>query len=229
MAEKNISLHFGKVNDQGDITDWSIKQIYADPMRVMVLSGDPIGQPRIRGRAMNSKKTGKTFVHMYDPVSKLKNKLAAHLDPLHAVLSPAEKDILIQPCSLLVAAAMPIAASLSQKKQEELNGTPHTNKPDIDNLFKFAFDVAQNRFLPSDEGIYEIVSVKFFARKPLVALIAMSAYHPHPPGIGSSVLRQIYTGTTGLLDTSKWIGHLLHDGTYGYAGEPVNASGIDSR
>ena len=222
MADKNISLHFGRVNDQGDITDWSIKQIYADPVRVMVLSGDPIGQPRIRGRAMHSKKTGKTFVHMYDPVSKLKNKLAGHLDPLHAVLSPAQKEILVKPCSLFIAAAMPIAASLSEKKKEELNGTPHTNKPDIDNLFKFAFDVAQNRFLPSDEGIYEIVSVKFFARKPLVALIAMSQGE-YAPGIGSSVLRQIYTGTTGLLDTSKWVGHLLGDSAQRYASQAVDS------
>jgi hypothetical protein len=109
-----------------------------------------------------------------------------------------------------VAAAMPIAASLSDKKKEELNGTIHTNKPDIDNIFKFAFDVAQDRFLPTDEGIYGLSAIKFFARKPLVALIAMSQGQ-HKAGIGSSVLGQIYTGTTGLLDTSKWVGHLLSD------------------
>ena len=51
---------------------------------------------------------------------------------------------------------LPIPQSLSAKKRQAMAGTPHTVKPDIDNLIKSSLDALLKR----DQGIHEIRAKK---------------------------------------------------------------------
>ena len=51
-----------------------------------------------------------------------------------------------------IIAYLPLPASWSQKKRQQMAGTPHRVKPDIDNLIKSCLDALLSR----DQGIHEI-------------------------------------------------------------------------
>lgn len=53
---------------------------------------------------------------------------------------------------------LPLPLSLSSKKRAAMAGTPHTVKPDIDNLIKSSLDALLKR----DQGIHEISAKKFW-------------------------------------------------------------------
>ena len=57
---------------------------------------------------------------------------------------------------------MPLPASWSKKKKLELNGAPHQQKPDVDNLLKGFLDA----FLVEDEQVYEVHVKKLWGKKP---------------------------------------------------------------
>ncbi len=60
---------------------------------------------------------------------------------------------------LIIEFHMPIAKSLGQKKRYEMNGTPHLQKPDCDNMVK----AVQDCLLIKDEGIYEVHARKIWS------------------------------------------------------------------
>ena len=53
---------------------------------------------------------------------------------------------------------IPMPKSWSKKKKQEMNGKPHQQKPDLDNLVKAFFD----SLLAEDSQIYEIKASKFW-------------------------------------------------------------------
>ena len=64
-----------------------------------------------------------------------------------------------QPCHLIF--HLPMPNSWSKKKKALMNGTPHQQKPDIDNLIKSFLD----SLLTSDAHIYDIRASKFWGDK----------------------------------------------------------------
>ena len=60
----------------------------------------------------------------------------AFADRLRAALGMTGKLTLLKPARLHVVCDFPMPASWSEKKRKELNGMPHTQKPDINNVLK---------------------------------------------------------------------------------------------
>lgn len=63
---------------------------------------------------------------------------------------------------------MPIPQSLSKKKQTELVATPHTKKPDLDNLVKAVLDALNGVAFVDDSRISNINASKEYGREPSV-------------------------------------------------------------
>jgi Holliday junction resolvase RusA-like endonuclease len=63
---------------------------------------------------------------------------------------------------------LPIAESLSEAKRRALDGQWHTNKPDIDNLIKFGFDVMSKIVYDDDRFIACMYIEKVFSLVPMV-------------------------------------------------------------
>ena len=59
-------------------------------------------------------------------------------------------------------------ASLSNKKKISLEGTPHSKKPDIDNLVKYYLDVLQPNVISDDAKVTKISSSKIYTQDPYV-------------------------------------------------------------
>jgi Holliday junction resolvase RusA-like endonuclease len=55
---------------------------------------------------------------------------------------------------------IPVPKSYSKKKKAELIGKYHTQKPDIDNLAKFAMDAISTKGVWSDDSIVACTSIK---------------------------------------------------------------------
>ncbi len=61
--------------------------------------------------------------------------------------------------------------SQSQKKEEELNKIPHTQKPDLDNMIKYILDCGNGILWHDDAEIYRITSTKIWSKKPRTEII----------------------------------------------------------
>lgn len=107
----------------------------------IVVPGDPVAKPR---QTRSDKWKERPCVVRYRQWAD-KAREAAGIVPAAA----QRADILIY---------LPLPQSLSQKKRAEMAGTPHTVKPDIDNLIKSSLDALLKR----DQGIHEISAKKFW-------------------------------------------------------------------
>lgn len=65
---------------------------------------------------------------------------------------------------LIFLISMPV--SWSKRKRELLDGKPHQNKPDIDNLIKGILDA----FFDNDNVVYEVWAAKCWSRKGFVSI-----------------------------------------------------------
>ena len=63
---------------------------------------------------------------------------------------------------------MPIPQSYSNKKKKELEGKPHTKKPDLDNLVKAVLDALNGVAFEDDSRICSISAVKLYGTEPCV-------------------------------------------------------------
>jgi len=61
---------------------------------------------------------------------------------------------------------MKIPESISNKKREELNNTPHTKKPDIDNLIKAVLDGLNKVAFKDDSQIFKLHCLKKYSFEP---------------------------------------------------------------
>ena len=118
----------------------------------ITIEGKPLAQKR--------HKFGRGFV--YDPSKKDKQDIILlfrqHLGSF----------LTSDPVSVALAFYMPIPKSYPKKKKEilSLEGTPHTNKPDIDNMIKLYFDC----FDFDDKVIYETRARKLYSPNPRVEI-----------------------------------------------------------
>lgn len=68
---------------------------------------------------------------------------------------------------LVVTFYIPMPQSWSKKKKAEKEGSPHDQKPDIDNLIKGFLDAVYEE----DKYVYHIIGSKFWAREGLISLM----------------------------------------------------------
>lgn len=66
------------------------------------------------------------------------------------------------PLSLQLVFYMPIPASYSQKKRQDLLNQPHNEKPDIDNLVKAVLDT----LAPEDKTVWRVYAEKYWSDTP---------------------------------------------------------------
>ena len=70
---------------------------------------------------------------------------------------------------IAMAFTMPIPQSYSNKKKKELEGQPHTKKPDLDNLVKAVLDALNDGVAYTDDSkIWRIVARKEYGEEPSV-------------------------------------------------------------
>jgi len=77
------------------------------------------------------------------------------------------------PVKLAVTFYMPISKSLSKKKQQELDGTPHYKRPDLDNLIKI-MDLLNCIVVVDDAIISEIHAYKKYSSNPRTEIEILS-------------------------------------------------------
>jgi len=67
--------------------------------------------------------------------------------------------ITVNPCGDLIIFYLPMPTSWSKQKKKDMDGTPHRQKPDIDNLLKALLDAV----FYNDSHIYDIHPIKRWA------------------------------------------------------------------
>ncbi|MGR3219218.1 MAG: RusA family crossover junction endodeoxyribonuclease [Candidatus Anammoxibacter sp.] len=72
-----------------------------------------------------------------------------------------------QPCK--IAFCVPMPKSWSEKKRSEMNHTPHTQTPDIDNMLKALFDAV----CEEDSHIWNVWAVKIWAEEGSISIVKM--------------------------------------------------------
>lgn len=119
----------------------------------IIIEGKPLAQKR--------HKFGRGFV--YDPSKKDKQNIIPFIrQKLGSFLTS-------EPISVALSFYMPIPKSYPKKKKEllSLEKTPHTNKPDIDNMMKLYFDC----FDFDDKIIYKTKAEKIYSPRPRVEIV----------------------------------------------------------
>tara|TARA_R110000787_G_scaffold44755_2_gene109597 strand:- start:1146 stop:1532 length:387 start_codon:yes stop_codon:yes gene_type:complete len=119
----------------------------------IIIEGQPLAQKR--------HKFGRGFV--YDPSKKDKQNI------IPFIRRKTGPDMPSDPVSVSIAFYMPIPKSYSKKKKAllSLEKTPHTNKPDIDNMMKLYFDC----FDFDDKIIYKTKAEKTYSPRPRVEIV----------------------------------------------------------
>jgi len=73
---------------------------------------------------------------------------------------------------------IPMPKSWSAKKKLEMNGQPHTQKPDLDNLIKALLDAIYG----DDSVVWSISAEKRWARRGKIEIIAGPSWHSNAQG-----------------------------------------------
>lgn len=114
-------------------------------MKTFVCYGVPIGKPRMSQRDKWAKRPCVVRYREW-------------CDVLRYAASQSGKRVLLKPTSLLVTAYLPIPESWSVKKRATMQGTPHTAKPDSDNILKACADA----LIENDHYLYQATVQKFW-------------------------------------------------------------------
>lgn len=127
----------------------------------LTIEGNPIPQRRPEVKMIKGKVIG------YDPSSQHKKDVLKQISFL-----PQVKQTFFEGCCLKfdLTAYMPIPASLSKKKQKELENQHHIKRPDIDNIVKFYQDVLEGVCYDKDETIAELNATKLYSFNPRVEI-----------------------------------------------------------
>ena len=121
------------------------------------ISGDPIPwmRPRVKGR------------NFYDGQAQL--KLIKGIDLRNQL---GERDPYSTGLILIVIFYMPMPASWSARKRQEMSGKPHISRPDFSNMLKFMEDLAVDvRILRDDCLIAEVNGRKVYDENPRTEFI----------------------------------------------------------
>jgi len=120
------------------------------------------GTPQAQARARYVRR-GK-FVQVYDPQSSLKKDIVKNSINTD-IIEKIDGAILAE-----ITAYMPIPKSTPKKNIELLIGSPHTKKPDIDNIQKFYFDLLNGICYNDDSQIFKIIAEKKYDLIPRIAI-----------------------------------------------------------
>jgi len=122
----------------------------------ITICGDPIAQKRPR-----FSRQGK-FVRVYScqetEAGKFRWDMAHQADGIKAPQGV--------PVALACDFIMPIPSSISQKKKEAMDDTPHVKKPDLDNLVKFVKDCANGVLWDDDSQVCNLTAAKRYGQLP---------------------------------------------------------------
>ena len=130
------------------------------------IPGAPVAKGRPRFRAI------KKFISTYTPKKTLmaEKEIRKCFEEQHPTLNLP----LNGPISLTVKFLMPIPISLSKKKKEALKLTPHTKKPDVDNLVKTVCDALNDYVWKDDSQIYMVTAIKAYAAEDPCTLVEIN-------------------------------------------------------
>jgi len=125
-------------------------------IKTIVINGPPKGQPRPRYVKRGS------FVQIYDPAGKLKQKIRAIISE-QFVEAPIESSI-----EAVVTFFFKPPKSTSKKNVKLMldNDTKHVKKPDIDNIQKLFFDVMTGLVYHDDNQIWKVKAEKRYSMIP---------------------------------------------------------------
>ena len=122
----------------------------------------PKGRPRFRSM-------GK-FVQTYTD-SKTRDFEALIAE--HAKIAMGDMEPLETPLSVFLHFSLPIPASATKKVRDALLATPHTKKPDIDNLCKSVLDGMANIVFKNDGQIASLHAKKVYADYGFINVLIM--------------------------------------------------------
>lgn len=122
-------------------------------MKTYVIEGNPV--PLARGRIAGGK--------VYDSQKSLKLIAALDLRNQHA-----EAPLFVGPVCMTVQFFMPVPKASRPKsgKPSKLEGQPHSQKPDLDNLLKWVCDISSGILYHDDAIVWQIMGQKFFDANP---------------------------------------------------------------
>ena len=118
-----------------------------------ILTGSPVPLARAR--------TSYVLKRCYDAQKQLKMIAGIEIQHQHG-----NRPLLSGPLSLDVTFYLPLARSMSLKRNKQLLGTYHTIRPDTSNLLKFIEDVCQNIVYKEDCIISVITAKKLYSNDP---------------------------------------------------------------
>jgi Holliday junction resolvase RusA-like endonuclease len=124
------------------------------------------GTPTAKGRA-RAMRMGKTGIRMYTPPKTASYEATCRYAAMAAMAGTAP---LTGPLLVTFFLHMPIPASLSLKKQVELNGKPHVKKPDVSNILKAVEDALNGIVWHDDSQIAHLTAHKVYSLEPRVVV-----------------------------------------------------------
>ena len=116
------------------------------------LAGDPIALQR--PRVLRSGYT-------YNPQAQEQEEARIQLRLQHHSSCP-----ILTPLSISITFFMPIPKSTPKKKRSKLVSSPHSKRPDIDNLIKFVLDAANSIIFYDDSLVYSVTAQKIYDTIP---------------------------------------------------------------
>jgi len=122
------------------------------------------GVPVAKGRP-KAVRMGKTGIRMYTPTKTASYEATCRI---FAMIAMGGNAPLSEPLAVSFILHMPIPSSLSQKKQAELVGKPHTKKPDASNIVKAVEDALNGIVWNDDSQISLLTAHKVYSTEPRV-------------------------------------------------------------
>jgi len=131
------------------------------PEIIITIPGKPIAMVRHRH----------TKGHTYDPQAEIKEDISwiIHEQWGKALTFPPVP--LSGAIGITLHFYMPIAPSLSKKKQTQRLNQPHHTRPDIDNLAKFYLDTCSGTIYYDDAQVYTLKATKTYSHNPRTEII----------------------------------------------------------
>lgn len=129
--------------------------------------------PTAKGRPRLSTRGG--FAHAYTPAKTrhAEEEFAREVRRLY------RGEPIAVPIAVIVVFFMPIPASESKRHKEFLECTPHSKRPDKDNLMKLVKDACNGILWKDDALIYQTLETKVYSKVPRVEIEVL--YEPIAP------------------------------------------------
>lgn len=119
----------------------------------------------IPGKPIPLKRPRLGYNRVYDAQVKLKEETALH------ILTQTDFPPLLEDIAIELRFFMKMPKGIGKKKTANLEGRPHTIRPDIDNLIKYYLDVCNGLLYNDDAQIYNIIATKIYCEEPRTEII----------------------------------------------------------